>query len=91
MLVDVPLSKLDGRRVLALAGVDDSAVFTGRLSLNVDGEWLGRVPCLPFARMAKRRSWCFSTVTSHGTLLGSKARTLQGPYAPASVEKGDIA
>ena len=37
---------IDGCRVLAYANVPDSVPFTGRLRLNVDGRWLGRVPNL---------------------------------------------
>jgi len=41
-----PPSVLAGAYVVAYARIDDSVHFVQRQTLSVDGQWLGRVPCL---------------------------------------------
>ena len=45
-MVNQPPAVLAGTYVIAYARVDDSVTFVQRHSLAVEGDWLGRVPCL---------------------------------------------
>jgi hypothetical protein len=44
--VNIPPPVLEGTYVLVYAYADSSVTFIQRNTLAVDGEWLGRVPCL---------------------------------------------
>jgi hypothetical protein len=46
MVSPSPPSFLNGAFVVAYARIDESVRFVQRHTLSVDGQWLGRVPCL---------------------------------------------
>jgi hypothetical protein len=48
--MEPPRELLEGADLVAYVVVPESATFTGRLNLIVDGERLGRVPCLAICR-----------------------------------------
>ena len=86
MPVDQPPSELDGCRVLAYASTDDPVVFTGRLRLNVDGQWLGRVPRLAICAFGSSQELIVLHCDESWVVLG-----LQGWNAPGIQRPGSIA
>jgi len=54
--MESPPPYLSSAYVIEFAYADDSVIFEQRRTLNVGGEWLGRVPCLAICREFGRES-----------------------------------
>lgn len=69
-------SILAGTYVVAYAHADDSVTFVQRKNLSVDGEWLGRVPCIAicedFETGALMIQYCDETWDTLGIAAGIK-------------------
>lgn len=67
---------IDGLYVVAFAYADKSVHFEQRRTLNVNGKWLGRVPCLalctPFGKKVFLIQHCNKNWVSRGTAAGYK-------------------
>jgi hypothetical protein len=81
----MPPATLDGCRVLAYVVVDDSAIFTGRLQLNVGGEWIGRVPRLAICEWDVRPELLLLHCDESWNVLGVQGWNAPGVRQPSTV------
>jgi hypothetical protein len=100
-----PPSVLAGAYVVAYARIDDTVHFVQRQTLSVDGQWLGRVPCLAicedFESAEIQVQHCDESWESQGVSTGytsvteAQQRTelsyhgISTKWVPASVSKVD--
>ena len=66
-------SVIAGLYVLAFAHADKSVRFEQRHTLNVDGKWLGRVPCLALCTPFNERAFVIQHCTESWEPLGVAA------------------
>jgi len=81
-----PPEVLDDCRVLAYASTDGST-FTGRLCLNVGGEWLGRVPRLAICTFGKSTELVILHCNESWQVLGIQGWNSPGMDSPSSLSE----
>ena len=72
-MASYPPPVLDGIRILQFAIVGPPVQFTGRLRLNVGGQWLGAVPRLAVGRDLATNELVLLHCDAHWTALGVQA------------------
>jgi ClpX C4-type zinc finger len=78
---------LAGLFVLAYAHVDRSITFIQRRTLNVNGKWLGRVPCLAICQEFGGGEYLVQHCSQSWNTRGVAAGYLSAAEAKASVER----
>lgn len=82
-----PPPVLAGLHVVAYAAADDAVVFEQRRTLNVDGEWLGRVPRLAICQNFDSLEYAVQHCTEDWDLLGIGAGYTSVDEAKAAMER----
>jgi hypothetical protein len=78
---------LEGADLIAYVVVPKSATFTDRLHLYVDGEKLGRVPCLAICRLHDNPGLLLLHCDADWEVLGVQAWNAPGVAEIATVEE----
>ena len=86
MRIDRPPETLNGCRVLAYASTVGSA-FTGRLRLNVAGEWLGQVPRLAICTIGQSSELVVLHCNESWDVLGVQGWNIPGVDSPSSLSE----
>jgi hypothetical protein len=85
--MEKPPLVLAGLYVVAYAEADDDVVFEQRHILNVNGQWLGRTPCLAICREFDTREYAVQYCNIHWEPLGIAAGHASVDVAKVAAER----